>query len=90
MRETEDGFLIAEKDLQLRGAGDLLGARQSGLPKYNLVDFREHDDLLQTAQNESKLILENDPYLLSARGQHLRILLYLFEQDIGIKYLQKG
>ena len=90
LRETEDGFQIAEKDLQLRGTGDLLGARQSGLPKYKLVDFREHVDLLETAQNEAKLILENDPYLLGDRGQHLRILLYLFEQDIGIKYLQKG
>ena len=90
IRETENGFLIAEKDLELRGTGDLLGARQSGLPIYKLVDFHEHADLLQMAHNDAKLILGEDPFLLSTRGQHLRLLLYLFEQDTGIKFLQKG
>jgi ATP-dependent DNA helicase RecG len=90
IRETDDGFLIAEKDLELRGTGDLLGARQSGLPEYKLVDFNKHADLLQTAQNDAKLILEKDPFLLSNRGKNLRLLLYLFEQDIGVKFLQKS
>ena len=90
MRKTQDGFLIAERDLYLRGAGDLMGARQSGLPEYKLVDFIEHANLIQTAQTDAKLILEKDPNLLTDRGRHLRLLLYLFEQDSGVKFLKIG
>jgi len=90
MRRTQDGFLIAERDLYLRGAGDLMGARQSGLPEYKLVDFIEHANLIQTAQTEAKLILEKDPNLMTDRGRHLRLLLYLFEQDSGVKFLKIG
>ena len=90
LRDTEDGFCIAEEDLRLRGAGDLLGTRQSGLPAFKLVDFREHGDLLQAARDDAELIIENDPNLSTDRGQQLRLLLYLFAQDTGVKFLQKG
>ena len=67
-----------------------MGARQSGLPEYKLVDFIEHANLIQTAQNDAKLILEKGPNLLTDRGRHLRLLLYLFEQDSGVKFLKIG
>ena len=67
-----------------------MGVRQSGLPEYKLVDFIEHSDLIQEAQNDAKLILEKDPNLLTDRGRRLRLLLYLFEQDSGVKFLKKG
>jgi ATP-dependent DNA helicase RecG len=90
MRETEDGFRIAEEDLRLRGAGELLGTRQSGLPEMRLADLAVHGDLLQIARDDSRLILERDPKLASPRGQALRTLLYLFERDAGVKTLQSG
>jgi len=90
MRETDDGFVIAEKDLELRGAGELLGTRQSGLPEFRLADIAEHGDLLQIARDDAELILRNDPELESERGQALRQLLYLFERDAAIKYLRSG
>ncbi len=90
MRETEDGFRIAEEDLRLRGAGELLGTRQSGLPTFRLAHLDAHGGLLATARDDAKLIMERDPELNSDRGRALRMLLYLFERDAAIKLLQSG
>tara|TARA_B100001939_G_scaffold282483_1_gene251539 strand:- start:1206 stop:3299 length:2094 start_codon:yes stop_codon:yes gene_type:complete len=90
MRETEDGFRIAEEDLRLRGAGEVLGTRQSGLPDFRVASLEAHQDLIPIARDDARLILEKDPELKSPRGRALRILLYLFEQDEGIKYLRSG
>ncbi len=88
LRETEDGFRIAEEDLRLRGAGELLGTRQSGLPDFRLVEPVEHADLIATAHGDARLVLERDPALASPRGQALRTLLYLFERDAAVKTLR--
>lgn len=90
IRESEDGFKIAEEDLRLRGAGELLGTRQSGLPEFRLADLAFHGDLLATARDDARLILERDPELTGERGEALRILLYLFERDEGVRYLRSG
>jgi len=90
MRETEDGFVIAEEDLKLRGAGELLGTRQSGLPEFRIADIEFHQDLLNIATDDAKMILESDPDLQTDRGQALRTLLYLFERDVAIKFLRSG
>ncbi len=90
MRETDDGFIIAEKDLQLRGAGELLGTRQSGLPEFRLADIADHAELLQMARDDAEMILLSDPDLQKPRGQALRHLLYLFERDSAIRYLRSG
>ena len=90
MRETDDGFLIAEEDLRLRGGGEILGTRQSGIPAFRLADLTSHADLLATAQNDAKIILEMDPELKSKRGEALRTLLYLFERDEAVAYLRSG
>jgi ATP-dependent DNA helicase RecG len=90
MRATEDGFLIAEKDLELRGAGEILGTRQSGLPEFRLAVLPAHGELLAAARDDARLILEKDPELSSPRGQALRTLLYLFERDQAIRYLRSG
>jgi ATP-dependent DNA helicase RecG len=90
MRDTEDGFIISEEDLRLRGAGEVLGTRQSGLPEFKLADLVAHTELLLTARDDARLILKSDPDLTSERGTNLRILLYLFERDSAIKYLRSG
>ena len=90
MRESEDGFLIAEKDWELRGSGDLLGAKQSGLPAYKLADLEKHKALLETAVQDARLLAQIDPELSSARGQAAQNLLYLFEQDFGIALMKAG
>lgn len=90
MRETEDGFLIAEKDLSLRGAGEILGTRQSGMPAFHLVDLEAHTDLMETAHAESRLLAEKDPALTSRRGEALKTLLYLFSQDAAVQTLRSG
>lgn len=90
LRETEDGFVIAEEDLKLRGAGEVLGTRQSGLPEFRLADPIAHANLLATAHDDVRLILAQDPMLKSERGKALRILLYLFERDEAIRYLESG
>jgi len=90
LRESEDGFRIAEEDLRLRGAGEVLGTRQSGLPAMRLADLALHGELLEAARDDAKLILERDPDLESARGQALRTLLYLFARDMAVKYLRSG
>ena len=85
MKQTEDGFLIAEKDLELRGGGEILGTRQSGFCQFRLADMEYHKNLLFIANQDAKLILNKDPNLQSPRGQALRILLYLFEQDDSVR-----
>ncbi|MBC8158770.1 MAG: ATP-dependent DNA helicase RecG, partial [Alphaproteobacteria bacterium] len=90
MRETDDGFRIAEEDLKLRGAGELLGTRQSGLPEFRMADLATHADLLATARKDAQLIIETDPELQSERGQALRTLLYLFERDAAVRFLRSG
>jgi ATP-dependent DNA helicase RecG len=90
MRETEDGFRIAEEDLKLRGAGEMLGTRQSGLPVFRMAELAVDGDLLQAARDDSQLILGRDPRLASPRGEALRMLLYLFERDEAIRLLSAG
>lgn len=90
MRETNDGFRIAEEDLRLRGAGEVLGTRQSGLPDFRLADLAAHGALLATARDDARLIVERDPTLASERGQALRVLLYLFERDVAVRYASAG
>lgn len=90
LRQTEDGFRIAEEDLKLRGEGELLGTRQSGTPGFRLVDLQSHGDLLETARNDARYILETDADLLSARGQALRLLLYIWRRDEAIRLLRAG
>ncbi len=90
MRETEDGFRIAEEDLKLRGAGELLGTKQSGLPDFRLADLQIHGDLMALARNDAALALSKDPDLISPRGKALRTLLYLFEREEAVRFLRAG
>jgi len=90
MRETDDGFVIAEEDLRLRGAGELLGTRQSGMPLFRLADLTAHSDLLAVARDDAQLVLQCDPELQSTRGEALRTLLYLFGRDEAVRYLRAG
>jgi len=90
MRETEDGFRIAEEDLRLRGEGEVLGTRQSGLPGFKLARIDADGDLLGAARDDARLIVDRDPDLESPRGQALRILLYLFEREAAIRLLRAG
>jgi ATP-dependent DNA helicase RecG len=90
LRETEDGFLIAEEDLKLRGAGDLLGTKQSGMPDFKLADPVLHGDLLAMAADDARLIMTKDPGLTGKRGEALRVLLYLFRRERAVKYLRSG
>ncbi len=90
MRETEDGFRIAEEDLRLRGEGDVLGTRQSGMPGFRVARIEVHAPLLKAARDDAALILARDPELTSPRGEALRILLYLFERDEAIRLLRAG
>jgi ATP-dependent DNA helicase RecG len=90
MRETDDGFRIAEEDLRLRGAGEMLGTRQSGLPVFKLADLAAHADLIEIARDDARLMLERDPALQSVRGEALRTLLYVFERDAAARLLRSG
>jgi ATP-dependent DNA helicase RecG len=90
IRETEDGFRIAEEDLRLRGAGEMLGTKQSGMPEFRIADIDAQGDLLAVARDDVALILNKDPELEGPRGQALRILLHLFEHDSSAKYLRAG
>lgn len=90
MRETEDGFVIAEKDLELRGGGDILGTKQSGVTDFKLAQVAAHSDLLAAARDDAKLIISKDPKLETERGVALKTLLYLFERDQAIKYFRGG
>jgi ATP-dependent DNA helicase RecG len=90
MRETEDGFLIAEEDLKLRGEGELLGTRQSGTPGFQVARIEFHADLLEAARDDARLVLARDPDLQSERGEALRLLLYLFGRDEAVRLLRAG
>jgi ATP-dependent DNA helicase RecG len=90
VRETEDGFRIAEEDLKLRGEGDVLGTRQSGMPGFRVARIETHGKLIGAARDDSALVLARDPTLTSARGQALRHLLYLFERDEAIRLIRAG
>ncbi len=90
LRETEDGFRIAEEDLKLRGEGDLLGTRQSGLPGFHVARIETHGKYLGAARDDAALVLSRDPNLQDARGQALRHLLYLFGKDEAIKLIRAG
>jgi ATP-dependent DNA helicase RecG len=85
MRETEDGFLIAEKDLELRGGGEVLGVRQSGGPEFRLAAVPGFETLLAAAHDDARLMLASDPTLATPRGAALRRLLYLFECDEAVR-----
>jgi ATP-dependent DNA helicase RecG len=90
LRETEDGFRIAEEDLKLRGEGDVLGTRQSGMPGFRVARMEFHSHLLGPARDDAALILSRDPKLAGARGEALRHLLYLFEKDEAVRLIQAG
>ena len=90
MRATEDGFRIAEEDLRLRGEGDVLGTRQSGLPGFRVARVEAHGALIAMARDDAALILTRDPTLTTPRGMALRQLLYLFERDEAIRLIRAG
>jgi ATP-dependent DNA helicase RecG len=90
LRETEDGFRIAEEDLRLRGEGDLLGTRQSGMPGFRVARLEVHGKYLGAARDDAALVLSRDPSLKSERGEALRLLLYLFGKDEAIKLIRAG
>ena len=90
LRKTDDGFLISEKDLELRGGGEVLGARQSGLPEFRIAEVPGWTDLLKAARDDAQMILDQDPELTSKRGEALRNLLYLFECDEAIRLFRAG
>ena len=83
MCDTEDGFIVAEKDLELRGGGDPLGLKQSGFPAYRLADPVAHRSMIATAADDARLILNRDPDLTSGRGQAVRVLQELFDWRAG-------
>jgi ATP-dependent DNA helicase RecG len=90
MRQTNDGFEIAEMDLKLRGGGEVLGTRQSGLPGYRLASLELHADLMQAARDDAKLMMARDPGLTGERGEALRVLLYLFGRDDAVRLIRAG
>ncbi|WP_414644276.1 ATP-dependent DNA helicase RecG [Bosea sp. (in: a-proteobacteria)] len=90
MRETEDGFRIAEEDLRLRGEGEVLGTKQSGSPDWRIARPEVDGDLLAAARDDARLLIERDPHLESPRGEAVRTLLYLFERDVAIRLLRAG
>lgn len=90
MRESEDGFRIAEEDLRLRGEGEVLGTRQSGSPDWRIARPESDGDLLAAARDDARLLIERDPHLETPRGQAVRTLLYLFERDVAIRLLRAG
>ncbi|WP_152014769.1 MULTISPECIES: ATP-dependent DNA helicase RecG [unclassified Bosea (in: a-proteobacteria)] len=90
MRESEDGFRIAEEDLRLRGEGEVLGTRQSGSPDWRIARPEVDGDLLAAARDDARLLIERDPHLESERGKAVRTLLYLFERDVAIRLLRAG
>jgi ATP-dependent DNA helicase RecG len=90
LRDSEDGFLIAEEDLKLRGEGELLGTRQSGTPGFRIASLEAHADLLEIARKDATYLLDMDPELKSERGQSVRTLLYLHRRDEAVRFLAAG
>ena len=90
MRDTEDGFEISEVDLDMRGAGDLIGTAQSGLPRFRVADMEAQAALMAVAQTDARKLLLDDPDLTSERGQAARVLLWLMEQDQAIRLISVG
>jgi ATP-dependent DNA helicase RecG len=90
LRETDDGFRIAEMDLKLRGEGEVLGTRQSGAPGFRIAQLDVHAHLLGAARDDAELILRTDPDLKTERGRALRLLLYLFEREDAVRLLRSG
>ena len=90
LRESDDGFRIAEEDLRLRGGGEVLGIRQSGLPVFRLASLPEHQDLLDMAHSDAHQTFTGDAQLTSKRGKALRVLLYLFARDEATRLLRAG
>ncbi len=90
MRRTEDGFVIAEEDLRLRGGGEMLGTRQSGVPLFRIASLPEHQALLEAARDQARLKLTRDPELKGQDAETMKLLLYLFERDDAIKLMRAG
>lgn len=90
MRDTEDGFRISEVDLEMRGAGDLIGTAQSGLPRFRIADLESQSALMAVAQSDARKLLHDDPDLVSDRGRAARVLLWLMEQDQAIRLISVG
>lgn len=90
LRETEDGFRISEEDLAIRGAGDVIGTAQSGLPRFRIADLESQTALMARAQKDARKLLHDDPSLESERGQAARVLLWLMEQDKAIRLISVG
>ena len=90
LRETEDGFKISEEDLRIRGAGDVLGVQQSGLPQFLVANLETQNYLLEIARNDAKLLLYCDPDLVSERGMAVRELLYLMDLQKSLQYIKIG
>ncbi|MBD3786325.1 MAG: ATP-dependent DNA helicase RecG [Sphingomonadales bacterium] len=90
LRESEDGFRIAEEDLALRGAGDMIGTAQSGLPRFRIADLERQAGLMAVAQTDARTLLAQDPELASPRGQAARMLLWLTDQDRAIRLIDVG
>jgi ATP-dependent DNA helicase RecG len=90
LRETEDGFRIAEEDLAMRGAGDVIGTAQSGLPRFRIADLERQAGLMQVAQDDARKLLHDDPELTGERGRAVRMLLWLMEQDRAFRMIGVG
>jgi ATP-dependent DNA helicase RecG len=90
LRRTEDGFVIAEEDLKLRGGGEMLGTRQSGVPLFRIASLPEHQALLEAACDQARLTLARDPELEKDDAEALKLLLYLFERDDAVKLIRAG
>lgn len=90
LRETEDGFVIAETDLKMRGAGDLIGTAQSGVPRFRVADLDRQSGLMAVAQSDARHLLADDPKLESGRGQAARLLLWLMRQEEAIRLISVG
>ncbi|WP_282091689.1 ATP-dependent DNA helicase RecG [Epibacterium ulvae] len=90
LRESEDGFVISETDLQMRGAGDVIGTAQSGLPRFQIADLEKQSNLMAVAQSDARSLLAQDPHLKTPRGQAARVLLWLMKQDQAIRLISVG
>jgi ATP-dependent DNA helicase RecG len=90
MRETQDGFRLAEEDLELRGGGEVLGTRQSGDTPFRIATLEQIQKYLPIAHDDARLLIERDGGLEGDRGEAARLLLYLFERDWGVQLLRGG